>query len=688
MLNANFRGKEALVLLYRLLLAFLFYGLARVLFILYNNQLVHVNSFSEYIFLATKGLTFDVITIFYINLLFIVLSVLPLVVNTGKRFQKLLFYVYFIPNLAAYATNFIDLIYYKFIQARTTVNVFDTLKNETNLVTLFSGFLIRYWHVFILFTVLAALWIFLYKKINISEATVTNKKVYFPVSLLYLILTGVVVLGGIRGDLRKSTRPLNLVDASRYVHKMEHADVILNTPFTIIRTVGKNTFVKQHFMPDAEAESIANPIKQYHSDTLTKPNIVLFITESFAREYSGVFNEDYAIKDFKSYTPFIDSLARESLYFTNAYANGRKSIHGMSSVLAGIPSFKEAFTSSPFPQQKIQSLVSVLNDMGYDTSFFHGAPNGSMGFLGFGNILGYDHYYGKTEYNNDDDFDGVWGIWDEPFFQFMKRTLDGKKEPFFATMFSVTSHEPYQIPEKYKNTFPKGTIAIHKTIGYTDYAFKRFFEEAKKQPWFNNTLFIITADHTNLSAYDFYGQMMHRAAVPILFYTPNGNLKGKRTDMAQQIDIYPTVLNYMGYNQPFRSWGRSLLSDKETPFVWNYVSNQYMFARGNYIVLFDGKQAIGFYDINDKGLTKNLINRRNTEMDRLETECKAYLQDYFYRIMDKNLITLIRKSVHFSTLFSICQGLFCFPCLLSFPFCRNFSYLWQVQFLIWPILFR
>ncbi len=637
MLNANSRGKEALLLLYRLLLAFLFYGIARVLFILYNNQLVHVNSFSEYVYLATKGLTFDVITIFYTNLLFILLSVLPLMVNTGKRFQKILIYVYFIPNLTAYSTNFIDLIYYKFIQARTTMNVFDTLKNETNLVTLFSGFLIRYWHVFFLFVIVAVLWVFLYKKINISEAKITNKVLYFTSSLLYLLLTGVVVLGGIRGDLKKSTRPLNIVDASRYVQKMEHADVILNTPFTIIRTIGKNTFVKQHFMSDTEAERLANPVKQYNSDTLIKPNIVLFITESFAREYSGAFNEDYAIKDFKSYTPFIDSLARESLYFTNAYANGRKSIHGMSSVLAGIPSFKDAFTSSPFPKQKIQSLVSVLNDLGYDTSFFHGAPNGSMGFLGFGNILGYDHYYGKTEYNNDDDFDGVWGIWDEPFFQFMKRTLDSKKEPFFATMFSVTSHEPYQIPEKYKDTFPKGTIAIHKTIGYTDYAFKRFFEEAKKQPWFNNTLFIITADHTNLSAYDFYGQMMHRAAVPILFYTPNGSLKGKRTDMAQQIDIYPTVLNYMGYNQPFRSWGRSLLSDKEIPFVWNYVSNQYMFTRGNYIVLFDGKQAIGFYDVNDKGLTKNLISQRNAEMDQIETACKAYLQDYFYRIMERKL---------------------------------------------------
>ena len=132
---------------------------------------------------------------------------------------------------------------------------------------------------------------------------------------------------------------------------------------------------------------------------------MIFILESFAREYNGAFNKGAKIKGYQGYTPFVDSLAQHSLIFTNAYANGWKSIHGMSSVIAGIPSFQNAFTSSPYPKQKIESLVSTLESQGYDTSFFHGAPNGSMGFLGFGNILGYDHYYGKTEFNNDAEFD-------------------------------------------------------------------------------------------------------------------------------------------------------------------------------------------------------------------------------------------------------------------------------------------
>ena len=633
----NLRFQEALLLLYRLLLAFLFYGFSRLFFIIFNDSLVHVNDVGTFFRLQAYGLTFDTISIFYTNALFILLSVLPMWINTSKTYQKVLFYVYFVCNLIAYSANFIDFIYYKFTLARTTINVFDTLKNETNLSTLFVGFLGRYWYIFLLFLVSAAAWIWLYKKVKIRPINITNKKIYFSSSVVYILATAVIMLGGIRGDLKKSTRPLNIVDASRHVNQLAHADVILNTPFTILRTVGKTSFVVPDYMSTTTAEELALPIKQYAGTNEQKPNIVIFITESYGREYLGAFNEDYNIDNYQSYTPFLDSLAKESLFFTNAYANGSKSIHGMSSVLAGIPSFKDAFTSSPFPNQEIESLVSILNDMNYDTSFFHGAPNGSMGFLGFSKILQFDHYYGKTEYNNDADFDGVWGIWDEPFFQFMKSTLDQKDKPFMATMFSVTSHEPFQVPEQYKGKFPKGELPMHQCVGYTDHAFERFFEEAKKQPWFDNTIFVVTADHTNQKMYDFYQQGIQLSAVPIMFYTPNKALMGKRTELAQQIDIYPTLIDYIGYEKPFRSWGRSLITPTEKPFFIGYLNNQYVFAQSDYICTFDGQKATGFYDKNDTHLKHNLIDQKNKRMLEVENACKAMVQDYFYRIIEKKL---------------------------------------------------
>src|SRR5690606_7384717 len=184
-----------------------------------------------------------------------------------------------------------------------------------------------------------------------------------------------------------------------------------------------------------------------------------------------------------------------------------------------------------------------------------------MGFLGFSNILGFDKYFGKTEYNNDSDFDGVWGIWDEPFFQYFNRELGMQRQPFMATLFSVSSHEPYKVPQQYDGKFPKGRVNIHQTIGYTDFALKRFFEEARKQPWYENTIFVLVADHGNTIYYDEYKKEMMRNTVPILFFTPSGKYKGINREWAQQIDIYPTLLDMIGYEKPFRSWGRSLISD-------------------------------------------------------------------------------------------------------------------------------
>ncbi|MDP3353020.1 MAG: LTA synthase family protein, partial [Flavobacteriaceae bacterium] len=467
---------------------------------------------------------------------------------------------------------------------------------------------------------------------------------YFSISNIILLIVATLIVGGIRGDFKFSTRPINLVDANRYITNLQHADVILNTPFTILRTFRSNTFKKKNLVSPEILKDYRNDVKFYQNNPKTAPNIVLFITESYGREYWNSFNQNTKIPNYVGYTPFLDSLAQHSLIFTNAFANGRKSIHGMSSVLAGIPSFDDAFTSSPYPNQKIQSLVSTLKEMGYDTSFFHGAPNGSMGFLGFGNILGFDHYYGKNEYNNDDDFDGVWGIWDEPFFQFMKRNLDSKKTPFFSTIFTISSHDPFKVPEKYIDKFPKGTRPIHQCVGYTDFSFKKFFEAAKKEPWFNNTIFIITADHANQIAYDEYNKIVNRFAVPILIYKPDESLKGINTELAQQIDIYPTILDLIGYDKPFRSWGRSLVGDRQTkPFVINYNGNQYQYMRGNYITTFDGNKITGVYDINDKGLEKKLKSSNNQEIKENELAFKALIQDYYNKIIEQKLSLQLKE---------------------------------------------
>lgn len=638
---SNLRLNEYKVLAYRIMLAYFFYFIARILFYLFNAKLLKVHSLTDFLALCYHGLTFDTTAILYVNALFIVASILPIKNNHSLGYQKFLWILYFFTNLTAYATNFVDFIYYRFTYGRTTSAIINVIEHEVNLGKLFLNFVVNFWYVFLLFFLCSWLWICLYKKVKVSPPITSKNLPYYSFSVIGFVVIAALIVGGVRGgDFKKSTRPINLLDANRHVKNIVHADIVLNTPFALIRTIGKNSFSKTNYagVTDQLILEKVQPIKHYQNNPPSKPNIVLFILESNGREYYGAFNKKSNIKDFKSYTPFLDSLANHSMIFTNAYTNGRQSIHGMSSIMAGIPSFKDAFTSSPFPKQKIESLVSTLESVGYRTSFFHGAANGSMGFLGFANILGVDKYYGRTEFNDDREFDGFWGIWDEPFFQFFKRTLDKEQAPFYATIFTVSSHEPYIIPKKYKKMMPKGDIPIHKCIAYTDYSLKQFFKEAKKSNWYNNSIFVFVADHGNSIFYKEYTRAIDRFAIPIMFFQPGGNFVGVDEDWAQQIDIYPTILDMIGYQKPFRSWGRSLLDKKSSkPFVMNSTGSLYQFCRGNYICVFDGTKSLGFYDKDDKALQNNLIENRNDEMDDLELSCKAFIQDYMARIVDQKL---------------------------------------------------
>lgn len=637
----DLRLQETATLFYRILLAYLFYQAARLLFYLFNRNLIKIDGVQDYLVLAYHGTAFDTTAILYVNSLFILLSLVPLTVNTKPYYQRFLFWLYFITNGIAFAMNFGDFIYYKFSQARLTMAAMSVAQHEDNLGKVFFVSVLEHPFVILSYIALMTLWVFLYKKVKIQPRNILRKWKYFASSVVTLCLVATLAVGGIRGDFRHSTRPINMVDANRHVKNPLQANVVLNSVFSFFRTLGSNNFKEVKFVDEGFIRQNIKPYKTYlRKVEEPKPNVVIFILESFGKEYIGAFNRDTKIDGFVSYTPFIDSLAAHSLIAENAYANGRQSIHGMSSILAGIPALKDAFTGSPYSNQKIQSIVSVSNDMGYDTSFFHGAPNGSMGFQGFGNILGFKHYYGKTEYNNDADFDGMWGIWDEPFFQYFANTLAVKKAPFMATMFSVSSHHPFKVPQKYEGKFPKGTLDIHAPIGYTDYALKKFFETAKTMPWFQNTIFVLVADHTNQVGYPEYEKAMNRFAVPILFYSPNERygLQGVVTQPAQQMDIYPTLADLMGYNKKIRSWGRSLVTTTPEDYLIVNSSGVEQFIIGDYIHLFDGKSFIGLYDKQDLGFENNLIGKINNAQVKLgQMKAKAWYQDYMDRVINRKL---------------------------------------------------
>ena len=633
----SFRINEILILIYRIFLVYINYTCCRLLFIYFNNDLLQIDNFLQLTKLVYYGIRFDSMSIVYLNSIFILLSIIPFKINTSKIYQDVLIWIYFIFNGIGMLLNFIDFEYYRFNLNRLMSSFLEAIESEPNKSELILHYIFDYYHILIIYITFLFVWLFLYKIVKHKDQISFRNKNYYLSSLFIFLFTAVFCVMGARGgDLKKSTRPITIIDAMDNVNNPQHADIILNTPFTILKTLFKKPFKLINKFNNNEILNELNTIKQYNRVLKdTSPNVIIFILESMGREYWGSMNKGRKIKDFKGFTPFLDSLAEHSLVFSNAFATSRKSIHAMPSILAGIPSFEISYTSTPYSKQKIESIVSIANSMDYNTSFFHGASNGSMGFLGFSNTLGFKNYYGRNEFNNDDEYDGYWGIWDEPFLKFTKETLDNKKQPFLATVFTITSHEPYVIPKKYDNRFNKGVIPMHRSVLYTDFSIRKFFEASKNSDWFKNTVFLFTADHSNQSYYPYYQKTINRFANPIMIYNPNSEFTGEISSLASHMDIYPTIVDLIGYKKPFRSWGKSLVTpDNLNSIVVNYLGGgSYFIMNDSLISVHNGEKAIGFYDIHDKNFKNNLIHKRNKKMNDLERKGSIFLQDYFNRII-------------------------------------------------------
>jgi phosphoglycerol transferase MdoB-like AlkP superfamily enzyme len=323
-------------------------------------------------------------------------------------------------------------------------------------------------------------------------------------------------------------------------------------------------------------------------------------------------------------------------------ANGRKSIDAMPSVICSIPSIEVPYVLSHYSGNKINSLPSLLRNKGYYSAFFHGAPNGSMGFDAFANLSGFDGYFGKDEYEDTyraiDDFDGIWGIWDEKFLQYFATKMNSFKQPFYTTVFTVSSHHPYNLPSEYENVFKGGPKPVHRTIQYTDMALRKFFAKASKMPWFNNTLFVLTADHASAEIqFQEYNSPSGYFAVPIIFYEPGSSPLPMKNEIVQQADILPTVLGNLHFDEPYVSFGRNVFGDEE-PFVFNYLNNTYQAFMDDYFLQFDGTKSIGLYNFKtDKAISNNLLASRPEVVSKMELRLKAFIQQYNNRMVDDKL---------------------------------------------------
>lgn len=633
-------------LLLRLLLIMVLFTACRIGFYLYNIRFFPDMTFVNFIRLLAGGVKFDLTAALYVNMLFIVLMIIPLDLRFNKYYQLSLKYLFFITNGIALAANVIDFIYYKFTLRRTTADVFSQFENEINLGGLFGRFLIDYWYAVIFWIALLVAMIKVYARIKLDGPLMQNRWTYYVGGLAAIPLIAWLVIGGARGGFRHSTRPITLSNAGEYVRDPKEISIVLNTPFAIMRTMGKTRIQKATYFSEDEVERLYTPVHHPHtSDSSKKENVVIIILESFSKEFLGTFNKEKEGGTYQGYTPFLDSLITHSKTYEYSFANGRKSIDALPSVVSGIPSLGVPYVLSPFSGNKIASLASLLKENGYHSSFFHGAPNGSMGFQAFMNMAGFDEYYGMSEYDNDDDFDGLWGIWDEKFLNYYAEKLNTFHQPFVSVFFSVSSHHPFKVPPEYEGVFPEGTQPIHKCVRYTDYSLKKFFEKVSHMPWYDNTLFVITADHTSSNIqFPEYRTSWGFYSVPIIFFKPDHSLKGIESQIIQQIDIMPTVLGYLRYDKEYVAFGRDVFNEPSEPFAFNYKDNAYQLFMNDYLLIFDGQHSLGLYNFKkDKMIEKNLLKDLPAEVQKMEEKIKAIIQQYNNRMVEDRLVPAVHR---------------------------------------------
>ena len=625
--------------LWDLVVAYIAYTLCRGVFLILNWSLyASTLTWGHGMKLFGAGLLFDTPAILYTNAIILVMFLLPLHWKERPGYYRVARWIYTIVNSIAVYMNLMDCVYFPFTGKRTTTSVFAEFSNESTgeMLKIFGGQFLSHWYLVLL-----------------AVERPNHKPQYYTIQVISLFVTIPLCIAAIRGGVTKSTRPITISNANQYVNRPAETGIVLNTPFSIFRTLKKTPFVVPDYMSDEEASAIYTPLHQPNdSAAFTPRNVVVLILESFSKQHIGFYNKTLRNGTYHGFTPFLDSLITDgAMTYRYSYANGRKSIEGMPSVLSSLPNFVEPLFLTPASLNVMSGLARELGEnKGYTTAFFHGAQNSSMGFHAFARATGFQRYYGREEYNadpnfhGDDDFDGTWAIWDEEFFQFYAQQMNTMKEPFMTALFSASSHDPFVVPEKYKGRFPQGESPLQECIAYTDYALKRFFEEASKQPWFKNTLFVITADHVSQQIDPFYCTTLGNYCVPIILYAPGDPLLHgyDEQQVVEQIDIMPTVLGYLHYDKPYIAFGRDMISGQANDgfaLHWLPESSSYEYVWGDYALHFDGKEVTSAYAFRtDSTFAHNVLGKiPPATRNRMERHMKSFIQQYMQRMTTDQL---------------------------------------------------
>lgn len=608
----NIKLPHISLLLKRLLLAFGLYTFCRIFFFITYFQIFSAQPVTKIILAFISGIWFDTSAVVYSFGLVILMHIIPLPIRNKIGYQFAIKLIFMLAVVLGLTLNFIDIGYFTFSGKRSG---FELLKMQSAQNVSPLVYLIDYWYLLlILITTLIITWR-IFPKLNIAEHKSPKTNIVFEF-LLMLLIIGLTFLGA-RGSI--GLKPLNTLDAAK-IAGAELMPLSLNTPFQMLMTIEQTGVDEKNYMLETEANNLFNPNHiNLNKQATPGRNVVLIILESVGKEYVGFYNNG------NGYTPFLDSLMQFSEVYMNAYANGKRSIEGIPAITASMPSLIPGdYINSFYQTNKLHSIGYYLANSGYQTSFYHGGKNGTMSFDRFIANTQAGTYYGLNEYpNKKKDFDGHWGIPDEPYLQYVAHELTKKQQPFFSTVFTLSSHHPYEVPMEYKNKFKGGPLPIHATVEYTDYAIRNFFETAKKEPWYDNTIFVFTADHSSENTLAYYQTAQGKYAIPLFVFDAAKMEKKNEPLLVQEtidhLGIMPLILN-------------KITATKTTYFSFagngaiQFDGGLYQFIQYPYVLKFDGTTSVEFYDLNNDSLMlKNLIENKTASIQKVQ-EMEKYLQ--------------------------------------------------------------
>jgi phosphoglycerol transferase MdoB-like AlkP superfamily enzyme len=624
---SSFRQNHYAVLILRLVLLLLIFAISRMTLCFFNADMFSEFSLGQILYAFLVGFRFDFSILMMIAALLILGNTLPLKIKFAKFFRETINSITIFMAFVAISFNLTDAIYYRYTLKRMTFDIFSYIDKTGTFWDVAPQMMIDYWYTWVISVLLLVAMIFFFRKLKwiASKKPKYNWQKRLRDTLVF-VMAALVILLGIRGGFQ--LKPINIVDAAKSVPS-QLTPLVLNTPFTIVKSYGQTGLEEKNYFEQSKLNEWFDPLKSYQSrEDNQKQNVVVIILESFSSEHIGFLSGK------RSFTPFLDSLFEHSLAFRGT-ANGKRSIEGIPAILSSLPTLSdESFLNSPYAANSIEGMAHTLDKYGYTTAFFHGGKNGTMSFDSYAKAAGFQRYYGKNEYPNPEDFDGHWGIWDEEFLQFFKEELSAMPQPFLGAVFTLSSHHPFSVPERYAGKFPRGDLPIQQCIAYTDHALKLFFKESEKEDWFFHTLFVITADHTSEGSELKYQNNLGQFGIPIAFYAPVDAMLAAQSARlpVQQTDILPSVLDYLGVQDILVCFGSSVFDSLRKPFAVNYFNQKFQILDQQYLLQSQSDKILGLYEYQKDSLLKhNLLGTRN--IDSLLDFQKAFIQQYNNRMI-------------------------------------------------------